>query len=222
MICRTLLALLTCLVMFAAVPAGCTTTRPTESVRDRADYLFNRGQYRAAAEEYAVVVSRYPGDWRAQYQLGRSLMEVDDLNGARRALEVAHSQQPGHDGIAAALAEVMFLQGDEQHLFAFLRQRAESSHSTEAYLTLGRYAMEMGDPDSARLALETAIAVDDERSVEPYLVAAEFAEHVGDIELATRRLQQAYGINPYDERVRARLRALGEVPGPTLALPPGR
>ena len=71
------------------------------------------------------------------------------------------------------------------------------------------------------MALETAIRLDGARSVEPYLDAAGFAERLGDIDQALRRLRQAYGIDPRDQRVQQRLRALGEVPGPTILLPPG-
>jgi Tfp pilus assembly protein PilF len=80
----------------------------------------------------------------------------------------------------------------------------------------------MNDPDSAQVAIRTAIELDDGRSVEPYLVAADLAERLGDLDLAVRRLRQAYGIDSRNDRVRERLRDLGEIPGPTLALPPGR
>ena len=66
------------------------------------------------------------------------------------------------------------------------------------------------------------IAIDNGQTTDPYLLAASFAERLGDLDLALRRLRQAYGIDPYDENVNDRLTALGEVPGPTLALPPGR
>ena len=63
--------------------------------------------------------------------------------------------------------------------------------------------------------------IDEGRSTEPYIQAAAFAEAIGDMDEALRRLRQAYGINPGDTRVTQRLRDLGEVPGPTIALPPG-
>jgi tetratricopeptide (TPR) repeat protein len=80
----------------------------------------------------------------------------------------------------------------------------------------------MGDADSAQTAFETAIVLDEGKTVEPYLQSAEFAENLGDMDQALRRLRQAYGINPKDPRVSQRLRELGEVPGPTIALPPGK
>ncbi len=210
------------LLLGAMVMPGCAIHRPVESMRESGDRYFARGEYARAADEYQQITDRYPGDWRAQFWLGQSLLEMDEVSRARRALEVAHSQRPGHSDIADALAEAMFRQGDERQLYEFLNERAQSTQNPTAYLRLAYYTMEMGDPDSARMAIDTAIAVDDGRSVEPYLDAAMLAEQLGDIDLAIRRLRQAYGINPYDVRVRTRLQELGEVPGPTIALPPGR
>ena len=82
--------------------------------------------------------------------------------------------------------------------------------------------MAIGDIDSANLAVETAIEIDDGRTPQPYLDSADLAERLGDLELAIRRLRQAYGIDPDDEAISDRLMALGEIPGPTVALPPGR
>lgn len=210
------------LLTAAILLAGCNATRPTESIRTSAQHAYGIGDHARAAEEYSLIVERYPGDWDAQHKLGRSLMKLERYTEARRALEIAYTRRPQNDDIAEALAETMFQQGDEQHLFAFLRERAESTQSVDAYLRLARYAMEMNDPDSARVAIETAIEVDDGRRIEPYLAAADHARHIGDVELAVRRLRQAYGINPHDPRANDGLRSLGEVPGPTLALPPGR
>jgi tetratricopeptide (TPR) repeat protein len=201
---------------------ACAVHTPVETLRERGDAHFARGEHDRAAEQYSQITDRYPGDWEAQYRLGVSLLELDEPSEARRALEMAHSHRPGHDGIANALAEAMFRLGDERQLFAFLRERADSRQSPAAHLHLAHYAMEMGDPDSAQVAINKAIVLDDGRSVVPYLAAAALAERLGDMDLAVRRLRQAYGINPLDERVRTRLRELGEVPGPTLALPPGR
>lgn len=201
---------------------GCQSQRPVEHIRDRAEFHFERGEYDIAIDEYQEIVDRYPGDWRAQYRLGQSALELNHHSRARRALEVAHTLRPGNDEIADDLAEAMFQLGKEEELYAFLRERARSTQSPRAWMQLGRYAMELGDPDSARTAFETAIVHDDGQSVEPYLAAARFAEELGDLETAVRRLRQAYGIDPGNREVRERLRGLGEIPGPTLALPPGR
>lgn len=202
-----------------AILIGCE--RPIETIRASGDFQFEHGDYAAAAPEYAEITARYPGDWQAHYRLGQSLLEIGKPAEARHALEIAHSRRPHDSHVADALAEAMYQQGDETRLFAFLRERAESTQNVEAYLRLARYAVDLSDPDSAKVALEAAIEFDDGRTVEPYLEAAAFALRLGDVDLALRRLRQAYSVSPRDNRVRQRIRDLGEVPGPTLALPPG-
>ncbi|HWB18982.1 MAG TPA: tetratricopeptide repeat protein [Phycisphaerales bacterium] len=202
--------------------SGCQTSRPTDAIRDHGDFLFDHGQYAEAADEYTEIVHRYPGDWQAQHRLGVCLMHTNQLPQARSALETAYSARRNDSQVASDLAEVMYRQGDTNRLFALLRERAEATHSTRAYEQLADYAMQAGDPDSAKSALETAIEVDNGKSVDPYLAAADFEQKLGNLDQATRRLRQAYGINPKDPRVNDRLRQMGEVPGPTLALPPGR
>jgi Flp pilus assembly protein TadD len=209
-------------VLAAIVLAACATQRPIDTVRESGDRAYNRGDYSLAAAEFEEIAQRYPGDWEAQYMLGLTMLELDRLADARRALEIAHDRRPNDPKVIDALAEVMYRQNDAAELFAFLREQAETVQSPQAYLRLARYSLEMNDPDSAQVAIRTAIELDDGLSVEPYLAAAELAERLGDLELAVRRLRQAYGIDPRDERVRERLRDLGEIPGPTLALPPGR
>jgi tetratricopeptide (TPR) repeat protein len=148
-------------------------------------------------------------------------MELNRTYEARQALEIAHTLRPENDEIASALAEAIFRDDDENQLYAFLRERAQSRQDVVSYLRLAHYSIEMGDPDSARKAIETAILLDNGESVQPYLQAALFAERIGDLDQAVIRLRQAYGIDPLDESVKTRLRDMGEIPGPTLALPPG-
>ena len=210
------------ILLSVAILTACTAQRPVETIRTSGDRLYDHGDWSGAAEEYELIVQRYPGDWEGQYRLGLARLSLGDANAARNALEVAHSRRPSNPDVADALAEAMYQEGRENELFAFLRERAESTRSVHAYLQVARYAVALNDPDSAQVALETAIAVDEGKTVEPYLQAAAFAQRLGDLEMALRRLRQAYGINPYDERVKQRLRELGEVPGPTIALPPGR
>lgn len=208
------------LILAATLLHGCGSTS-TEGLRSKADFRFKRGEYHQAVSDYSEIVDRYPGDWRVQQRLGECYLEIGDPNRAREALEVAHSHRPNNTQIIDSLAEAMFRQGDETRLFAFLRERAESTQSPAAYLRLARFSIELNDPDSAKLAIDTAIVLDDARTVEPYLAAANLAQRVGDIDDAIFRLRQALGVDLKDKRVLQRLEELGEIPGPTLALPPG-
>ncbi len=211
------------LCLLAAVSlSGCTGPRPVRVVMESGDYLYGRGEYAAAAVEYEEVADRLPGDWRGQQKLGLCLLETGRYTEARRALEIAHANNPGSVEIIDALAEAMYWQGDEARLFAFLREQADLTQSVHAYLQLGHYSMMLNDPDSAKVAVDTAIELDEGQTVEPYLLGADLAERLQDDELQLRRLRQAYGIDPHNQIVKDRIRALGEVPGPTFALPPGR
>lgn len=218
MIQRACLAMVTLCVVLAA---GCASQRPVHEMRREGDRLFERSEYAAAAAEYEQIVDRYPGDWRGQYQLGRCYLVLNEFDDARTALEVAYTRRPANIDVVDALAEAMYGQGSENELFAFLREQAQLTQSSVAYLRLADYSMRLGDPDSALLALDTAIAMDEGTTVDPYLAAAEFARQIDRPDLAKRRLRQAFGIDPHNEEVRRLLREMGEVPGPSIVLPPG-
>lgn len=213
-------ALLPVLVV-ALVQVGCGA-RPIESVRVTADFKFDHQQYPSAAAEYAEIVDRVPGDWQAQYRLGLCEMELGHADRARTALEIAYANRPGNTDVVDALAEAMFRQPDETALFELLTQRTRTQQTVHAWMRLGRYAAELGDADTALTGFETAIEIDAGRTVEPYVQTALFSRQIGDLDAALRRLRQAYTIDPEDPRVDRQLRELGEVPGPTLGLPPGR
>ncbi|MCZ6834508.1 MAG: tetratricopeptide repeat protein [Planctomycetota bacterium] len=201
---------------------GCSNAqKPATAFQRDAERHFKRGEFAEAVDNYQNVVNRFPGNWEAQYFLGVCHLELNRTYEARQALEIAHTLRPANDEVAAALAEAIFRDGDENQLYSFLRERAQSKQDVTSYLRLAHYSIEMGDPDSARKAIETAILLDNGESVLPYLQAASFSERIGDLEQAVTRLRQAYGIDPLDEAVKNRLRDLGEIPGPTLALPPG-
>lgn len=202
--------------------ASCTGVRPTHLIRRDAEFQYAHARFEEATAGYQELVDRNPGDWQAQYWLGVCLLETGAPSDARLALEQAHSLKPGREEVADALAEAMFQTGAENELFAFLREQADQSRSTRAYLNLARYSVELGDLDSASIATLTAIEIDEGRSVEPYLARAALAARLGNSSEVVRRLRQAYGINPYDQRISDKLREYGEIPGPTFALPPGK
>lgn len=209
-------------VLLVAALAGCGQ-RPIETIRTKAGFLYDRGDYADASVEYGEITDRYPGDWRAQYRLGQCYLELDRPAEARLALELADANHPGDPGIVDALAEATFRDpSTRSRVFEYVKRRAETEQTVRAWLRLARYAAALGDADSALTAFETAIILDSGDSVEPYLQAAAYAEHIGDTDEAVRRLRQAYTISPTDPRINGKLTDLGEVPGPTLALPPGR
>ena len=122
------------------VLAGCAAgrPRPATAIREDADRLFHRGDYEHAVTHYREITERYPGDWEAQYRYGICQLELGNAYEARQALDIAHVRRPQHIGIVDALAEAIFQMGDESRLFTFLRERAESTQSVDAYLRLAK------------------------------------------------------------------------------------
>lgn len=211
-----------CLLAATTLLFSCSSRRPVQVVTQAGDRAYLFQNYATAAVEYQEVVDRYPGEWYALYRLGLCQLEMGQLIEANRSLHAAWTMDPENDDVADARAEALFKLGRNNELYTFLRDRAEMLPSARAYLRIARYAIELQDPDSARTALVTAIVVDQGQTVEPYLEAAAFAESLGRMDEAVRRVRQAYGVNPRDQRVLAKAKAYGETPGPTFALPHGR
>jgi tetratricopeptide (TPR) repeat protein len=201
---------------------ACSGPRPVDQVKASGDDAFVRGDFVLARDEYGEAVDRYPGDWQAQYNYGLTCLELGAWDSARTALKVANDRRPENDDVADAYAEALFRVGDREALVAFVLGRAADIGSTRDWVRAAQSMDRIGDRDAALAAIETAIEVDDADSPLPYVVAAELAERTGDQALAVRRLRQAYGIRPGDPDVEAALEALGEIPGPSFALPPGR
>lgn len=214
-----LASLTACLV---AGLGGCVKGKSSEQLIADGDHAYRYGRYEEAAGDFKQVLDRYPGDVAANLGYARTQIALGDLGAARSALETAAASKPEDFQISLLLAEVLFKQRDTTRLYQLLRDRAVEQGNAEAWIVMARYALELDDPDTAKIAVGSALEISDDTSPEPYLLAAELAERVGDQKEALRRLRQAYGIAPNDPRLVAMLREYGEVPGPTIALPPGR
>lgn len=209
--------------------SGCGPT-PIVTLRKSGDFNYKYQNYQAAADDFGQIIERSPGDWEAQYRYGQCMMQLGDLQAAKRSLEIAQIAVPNNDDVAFALAECYYRLEDQTRLYQLLRDRAQTNASMESWLLMSQYALELNDPDTARTAALNAIEVDQNQaeagiqplSASPYYQAALVDLRVGERDKAIRRLRQAYGINPQDTRVTGKLVELGQVPGPTLALPPGK
>ena len=208
---------------------GCGPT-PIVTLRKNGEFNYKYGNYEDAAKDFGQIIERAPGDWEAEYRYGQCMMQLGDLESARRSLEVAQTAVPNNDEVAFALADCYFRMNDQTRLYQLLRDRAQTNASMESWLLMSEYALKLNDVDMARTAALNAIEVDqgqaeggiDALSASPYYQAALVAERLGERDEELRRLRQAYGINPDDTRVKSKLVELGQVPGPTIALPPGK
>lgn len=206
-------------VIFAA---GCHTGKSSDQLIAEGNHAYDYGRYEEASGDFRQVLDRYPGDVAANVGFGRAQLALGNLADARSAFETAAAAKPEDFEISLLLAEVLYEQRDTTRLYQLLRDRAVEQGRIEAWIAMARYALELDDPDQAQTAVIAALELAPADDVAVYLVAAELAERVGDQKLALRRLRQAYGITPEDPRIVTAIVEYGEVPGPTIALPPGR
>jgi Tfp pilus assembly protein PilF len=76
--------------------------------------------------------------------------------------------------------------------------------------------MDLDDPDTATIALNTAIKIGDGSNADPYILFATLSQRLGNNEEAVYYWQQAWIIEPHNEDIANALRSHGEVPGPTM------
>ncbi len=204
---------------------GCSSAPPIESTTNSAQHYIDFDQCQQAADLIRPVVDQWPGEWKAQFILGRAELCLGNLPEARHALEAANSRKPDNMDVVFALADCMQKQKDIPELYLLLRNAGAEFRSAEAYVKLAEIADSTGDMDSEKTALLAAIELDEgygmKRIISPYLQMSQLQEKLGDQADALRRLRQAYGVNPNDPRVQSALLARGQVLGPTLALPGG-
>lgn len=207
------------------VLTGCKTPVAESNIAQANEFL-KHDQFTQALQSVEPVVRDQPGNWKAQLAYGRALLGEGDLEGARRALDRAHSLQPTSPEAVFALATCMSQQNDTAAAYQLLRGFGREFRSWRAYMMLSILAEQGGDSDTAMQAADDSIKVNEPvpgelLSTEPYLRAAEVSFKFGREEAGIRRLRQAYGINPDDPRVAQLLRDHGVQPGKAIILSPG-
>ncbi|MDP6542318.1 MAG: tetratricopeptide repeat protein [Phycisphaerales bacterium] len=188
----------------------------TTSLMEKGDFARWQGRWNDAAANYSEITQRHPGDWRAHYHLGQCLLELGNPQAASASLEIANAVAPENVEVCDLLAESFLASGNENKLFTFLEQLAKERQTVRAWTRFAEYSMAMSDPDTATLAINTAIAIDEGTTTKPYIVAAGFAEQLGNDDLALQRWKEAWIIDPNNTQVAQAIRGHGEVPGPTM------
>ena len=200
--------------------SGCADERPVFVVIESGDEALAASDYELAATEYREAVSRRPAEWQARMGLAEALLGLGRSAAAREQAELVYSVRPGDAAAVELLAETMLASGDTAGMDALLRSRANDTNASDDWLTLGQFLARAGDADLAETALLKAETVDQGRSLKYQTALADFYLEIGDNAEALTRYRMALFIDPADEATRAAIQALGQIPGPTLALPP--
>ena len=213
-------------MLLAAVLAGgaggCATN---VTLRERGYDDLRKQDYPAALEHFRAAVDKKPTDFNSQYYLGLAYLKLDQPVQAQTPLEQALALKPDDaewtPKIADLLAESYYRQGRVETLYAFLENMVESrGRRSEDFLRMGKYMGLVGDADGQKLALQKAAYFAPEGDATPYLAIADFYASVNDLENRVQALKFAYAVNPNLEETKDRLRGLGIVPGPTVAVDP--
>ncbi len=203
---------------------GCEITpdAPTVTLLNKADHDFEWGRFEEAAEFYRLILEREPGDEDALEGYGRCMLSLGRPAQAAEAFSIAVARRPGDRTLLVLLSEARFDAGQVDEAFDLVRTWALDNNDAAAWFQLADFSRRSNDPDTAKQSIERAIEIDPESSASYYVLAADIdIELLQDTTSALRRLRQAYGLEPGNQEIADRLRAYGEIPGPTLVLPPG-
>ena len=200
--------------------AGCASQRALPMVRAAGNESYWDADYETARANYQEYVDRKPEDVQGRVDLGRTLLAMGRPSEAREHLIVAYDREPTYPDLADLLARAMVEAGEPERAEIFLTRRAQEVGRWQDYLLLGRYHTLIGKPDEARASLVTAARLAGPSRIEPQMALAEMYRSLKDPEREIQRLRMALWIEPENPRIADRLRELGQVPGPTFAIPP--
>lgn len=209
-----------CSGLLALALAGCSGKRPLGLVEEQGDKAFAAGNYDRALADYLEYVERRPGSGEVRHKLARSLLEVKQPARAVEHAWVAFDDEPRNDEYIETLADALYQAGRAEELNKFLRDQVEDRGRVEDYLRQGKYAALTGDADGAELAYLTAAKIDRGQTMLPQLALGRFYNSIGDRSSALERFRMALFFDPQSAEVYREIRGLGEIPGPTLILPP--
>jgi len=209
------------IVLLAIAPlAGCSMPRSLPAVRDSGERAFQRGDYARAEADFQEYTERKPGDAPVQLLYAKTLLATDQPVPAVEHATLAYDQHPADPEYIDVRAQALFEAKRTDELYRFLRGLCDAHGMPADYLRLGQYTAKLGDADGAEHAFLTAAKVDGGKTPAPQLALADFYHSINDKASEVRRLRMALFVDPRNQDIPNRLRALGEIPGPSLALQP--
>lgn len=206
-----------CLATLAMI-GGCAT--PSHVHVQRGDDAYAHADYQAALDHYTNALTNRGGNVDARIGLAKAHLKLDQPAHAREQMEMAYALYPQDPEVLDLLAESMARSGDVAGMQALLASTAQYTNAPEDWLRLGHHLMNAGDLDEARQALLMAARVDGGRTAKYQVALAELHARVGDMKAAKERYRMALFADPMNDEVKAALRQMGEIPGPTIALRP--
>ena len=221
---RTLLVLVSVVGLAgSAVLPGCASggvkrERTLVSARTEGDAYMRSGDYELAAGAYERYLEERPARREVMYDLGRAYEGMGEMSAAREAFTIAYELDPFKPEFIDAMARATAANGQIGEAFDILETIAQEDDRSDAYARLGRFLSEYGFPDEAVLAYRTAAHVGS--SAASYVQLAEVLVEYEDVDGALEALSHALWYDRESAEVKAKIRRLGGVPGPTFATRP--
>lgn len=202
--------------------AGCNAPNQGSlgDLATRGNTAFQGGQWEDALGWYNKYIERNPGDPDLRAQRGRTLLKLGRAYEAAADLRIASSQRTDRAEYLDSLCEALLASNERDELFRTLRTNAQDRGSVADHLRLGRFALAMGDGDTAKSALQIAVRIDRGQTVEPQLAFADFHRQIGDTAAAERRVRMAYYISTESPAMKTMARQLGLTPYPGWGIVP--
>lgn len=216
-----LLGLAVVVLMAGCQPANkVRRTLALNDLQNKAGYAEQQGDDALATELWSEYVERRPHEAMARYRLG--LVELRNANprAAATHLWVAHDLRPGRIDYLETLAEALHQSGQREEMFQLLRDTIAEGGLAAGHLRLAGFAQRAGLVDEAEESLRIAAAIEGTNSDIPYRRLAELAQQTGDTDAEIEAWRTVLWFDATDEMANARLRSLGVIPGPSLAMPP--
>lgn len=207
------------LAVWLLASGGCAT-RENRLLNSRieGDRAMHEGRYADAAAWYEDFLGERPSQPQVVYELALAYEAMGEPSAAREALSVAHELDPDNEVYIEALARNMAKNGEVDPALDMLERIAAESMRADAHARLGRFLLDQGFADEGIRVLHVAAPLRDDARGWLELADAYAAFDKADRELDA--LRHAAWYSPLDENIKARIRALGAVPGPTFAQPP--
>ncbi|MEM9914435.1 MAG: hypothetical protein AAF911_05700 [Planctomycetota bacterium] len=183
---------------------------------------YRQQDFVTAAEQFQTAVDKKPSDYRSQYYLGVTMLQLGKPIPAQTPLEQALALRPDDPQwtprIADSLAETYYQQERFETLYGFLDNMIQTyAQQSGDFLRKAKYLGLLGDADGQKTALQKAAFFAPEGDTAPYLAIADFYQLYNDTPNAIQALRYAYWVDAENDAVKDRLRGLGIVPGPTIA-----
>lgn len=212
------LALLACLALAAIT--GCTKTRTLPAVKEMGDRQFRHQNWEAARTDYQEYVDRKPGEAEVQMKLAHCLVKLGQPDLAVTHAQVAFDAKPNDPEALETYCMAMAEAKRSDELFRLLNGNCETRGNVADFDRLARYQLKLGDPDGAERSFIMAAKTDGGKTIEPQLALADFYKSINDKASEKKRLRMALYLDSTNQDIYDRLRSLGEIPGPSLKLPP--